>query len=102
MLLGFISLLLTVGEGPISKICVPRRVGNSWHPCDPEEEATTMSKDEDESEDIQGITGRRLLHKESFPIFRRILAGGGINKCEAQVIVSFAHNSCSRCNNSNY
>ncbi|KAK3035358.1 hypothetical protein RJ639_033642, partial [Escallonia herrerae] len=33
MLLGFISLLLTVGQDPISKICIPKSVGTSWHPC---------------------------------------------------------------------
>ncbi|KAK3018719.1 hypothetical protein RJ639_003914, partial [Escallonia herrerae] len=33
MLLGFISLLLKVGQDPISKICIPKSVGNSWHPC---------------------------------------------------------------------
>ncbi|WOL00024.1 MLO-like protein 6 [Canna indica] len=33
MLLGFISLLLTVGQSTISEICVPRSVADSWHPC---------------------------------------------------------------------
>ncbi|EPS57163.1 hypothetical protein M569_17658, partial [Genlisea aurea] len=33
MLMGFISLLLTVGESPLSRICVPRNVGHSWFPC---------------------------------------------------------------------
>ncbi|XXG66787.1 hypothetical protein AAC387_Pa06g0289 [Persea americana] len=33
MQMGLISLLLTVGEGPISKICVSRAVGNSFLPC---------------------------------------------------------------------
>ncbi|XP_042374751.1 MLO-like protein 6 [Zingiber officinale] len=59
MLMGFISFLLTVGQSSISKICVPMSVGNSWHPCDPSEEA-----------DITG-SGRRLLQ------FRRSLAAGG-------------------------
>ncbi|KAK4734188.1 hypothetical protein R3W88_008449 [Solanum pinnatisectum] len=34
MLLGFISLFLTVVQDPVSKICIPRGVGRSWHPCD--------------------------------------------------------------------
>ncbi|KAM7504455.1 hypothetical protein LguiB_003359 [Lonicera macranthoides] len=34
MLLGFISLLLTVTQDYVSKICVPKSIGNSWHPCD--------------------------------------------------------------------
>lgn len=33
MLLGFISLLLTVGQGPIADICIPSKVARSWHPC---------------------------------------------------------------------
>ncbi|CAL9160326.1 unnamed protein product [Musa hybrid cultivar] len=33
MLLGFVSLLLTVGQSAISEICVPKSVGDSWHPC---------------------------------------------------------------------
>ncbi|CAK9136151.1 unnamed protein product [Ilex paraguariensis] len=44
MLLGFMSLLLIVVQGPISKICIPRSVGASWHPCRVEEE-------DDETED---------------------------------------------------
>ncbi|KAK1397553.1 hypothetical protein POM88_007416 [Heracleum sosnowskyi] len=34
MLLGFISLLLTVLKGTISEICLPKAIGNSWLPCD--------------------------------------------------------------------
>ncbi|KAG5533242.1 hypothetical protein RHGRI_027441 [Rhododendron griersonianum] len=34
MLLGFMSLLLTVTQDRIAEICIPRSVGNSWHPCD--------------------------------------------------------------------
>lgn len=34
MLLGFISLLLTMTqETALSDICVPKKVGDSWHPC---------------------------------------------------------------------
>ncbi|KAL1553239.1 MLO-like protein 6 [Salvia divinorum] len=34
MLLGFISLLLTVTQDYLSDICVPKNVAYSWHPCD--------------------------------------------------------------------
>ncbi|XP_019193211.1 PREDICTED: MLO-like protein 12 [Ipomoea nil] len=34
MLMGFISLLLTIFQDPVSNICIPESVGNSWHPCD--------------------------------------------------------------------
>lgn len=40
-------MLLTVGQGPISKICVPKSVGNSWHPCNKEEENDITDFDED-------------------------------------------------------
>ncbi|OVA11098.1 Mlo-related protein [Macleaya cordata] len=33
MLFGFISLLLSVGQGPISKICIPKSVGDNFLPC---------------------------------------------------------------------
>ncbi|XP_042001480.1 MLO-like protein 6 [Salvia splendens] len=33
MLLGFISLLLTVTQESLSDICVPKSVASSWHPC---------------------------------------------------------------------
>ncbi|XP_019193214.1 PREDICTED: MLO-like protein 12 isoform X2 [Ipomoea nil] len=33
MLMGFISLLLTIFQDTVSNICVPKSVGNSWHPC---------------------------------------------------------------------
>lgn len=38
MLLGFMSLLLTIGQGTISEICVPKSVGATWHPCSKQEE----------------------------------------------------------------
>lgn len=38
MLLGFISLLLTVVQDPVSNICVPKTVGYSWHPCKAQED----------------------------------------------------------------
>lgn len=75
MLLGFISLLLTVFQSPVSKICVPKSVGDSWHPCKPGEE-------DDDSGAPRGSDGhRRLLYTESSTIFRRILAGGGTDNC---------------------
>ncbi|KAL3649755.1 hypothetical protein CASFOL_006158 [Castilleja foliolosa] len=33
MLVGFISLFLTVSQDKIAEICIPRSVGHSWHPC---------------------------------------------------------------------
>ncbi|KAH7837107.1 hypothetical protein Vadar_009673 [Vaccinium darrowii] len=42
MLLGFISLFLTICEKPIANICVPRSVGETFLPCE------TMTSDEEE------------------------------------------------------
>ncbi|KAI3470456.1 hypothetical protein Pfo_027119 [Paulownia fortunei] len=33
MLLGFMSLLLTVGQEVLPEFCIPTSVGHSWHPC---------------------------------------------------------------------
>ena len=33
MLLGFISLLLTVFQARIAKICIPENLANKWLPC---------------------------------------------------------------------
>ncbi|KAK1572414.1 hypothetical protein Q3G72_032389 [Acer saccharum] len=38
MLMGFISLLLTMGQTTISDICVSRNIANSWHPCNKQQE----------------------------------------------------------------
>ncbi|KAG6583493.1 MLO-like protein 6, partial [Cucurbita argyrosperma subsp. sororia] len=61
MLLGFISLLLTVGQGPISDICIPEHVAATWHPCTKEKEAK-MNEDMEKSVEHLANNGRRLLH----------------------------------------
>jgi len=76
MLLGFLSLLLTVGQGLISRICISEKVASTWHPCSHE------NTDTEESE--HGTNSRRLLaafngSNEVTP--RRVLAGGGSDKC---------------------
>ncbi|XP_057964691.1 MLO-like protein 1 [Malania oleifera] len=43
MLLGFISLLLTVFRGSISKICIPKDLSDRWLPCNEKEENTGSS-----------------------------------------------------------
>ncbi|XAR72098.1 hypothetical protein NMG60_11018616 [Bertholletia excelsa] len=37
MLLGFISLLLTIAQEYISDLCIPKKVGYSWLPCGPDD-----------------------------------------------------------------
>lgn len=80
MMMGFISLLLTVGQGPISNICVPTSVANTWHPCK-KNYGHENTSDQNITDDDENI-GRRLLWSST----RRILAGGsGVDKCEAKV-----------------
>ena len=79
MLLGFISLLLTVGQGPITKICISKEVGATWHPCNKKQEANL----DQHSGVSHGEDGRRRLLSDDGA--RRILASGGADKCEAKV-----------------
>ncbi|CAI9105131.1 OLC1v1003989C1 [Oldenlandia corymbosa var. corymbosa] len=82
MLLGFISLLLTVGQGPISDICISKEIGATWHPCSKKQEAKKYANFEE-------LVGRRLLSDDQAAGLRRILAAGGGDKCEAKGKVSF-------------
>ncbi|XP_077231499.1 MLO protein homolog 1-like [Tasmannia lanceolata] len=63
MILGFISLLITVGTTPISKICIPAKAGDIMLPC----------------RRIDGGNNgrRRLLQYIVEPMERRVLVGGG-------------------------
>ncbi|XP_008806842.2 MLO-like protein 6 [Phoenix dactylifera] len=88
MLLGFVSLLLTVGQGTITDLCVPKSVAHSWHPCKMEAPDAAGSGSHESSE---SNPGRRLLHhSESMASFRRVLSGGAEpDKCAAKNKVSF-------------
>ncbi|KAK2643313.1 hypothetical protein Ddye_025076 [Dipteronia dyeriana] len=83
MLLGFISLLLTVGQSLITDMCIPESVANKWHPCgkDREEELNKVDTDQEETESEHR---RRLL------AVRRVLAAAAsTDKCAAQGKVPF-------------
>lgn len=85
MLLGFISLLLTVLQGPISSICISKSAGESWHPCKKEEEEET-STDSSSGEEHR----RRLLNWSNYGgSARRILAGDDDDKCADKGKVAF-------------
>ncbi|XP_015867941.3 MLO-like protein 1 [Ziziphus jujuba] len=43
MLLGFISLLLTVFQNPIAKICITKEEASKWLPCKKDDEADTKT-----------------------------------------------------------
>lgn len=71
MLLGFLSLLLTVLQDPIAGICIPMSVAATWHPCNDDPPKTTARKLEE--------------YSDSGFIFRRQLATKGYDKCTAHV-----------------
>ena len=71
MLLGFISLLLTVGTSYVAKICVPKDLGNKWLPCDKKD------KDDHDGDGDEGKNEhRRLLSYGEEMVWRRALASG--------------------------
>lgn len=91
MLLGFISLLLTVGQGPISNICVTESVGNTWHPCIKKQESKLIHNEHGHDHENTTTSDhehghRRLLYNSSDPggVARRVLAGAGGDKCAAK------------------
>ena len=45
MLLGFISLLLTVFQDTIAKICIPKRYSDDWLPCKKKKEDSSSSEE---------------------------------------------------------
>lgn len=76
MLLGFLSLLLTVGTSYIAKICVPEKIGYKMLPCKPEyyKSKGDGSGDDDDNNDHEGKSRRKLLNLAEEMIFRRVLA----------------------------
>ncbi|KAJ7975085.1 MLO-like protein [Quillaja saponaria] len=82
MLLGFLSLLLTVGQEPISGICISESVGATWHPC--------AKKEKKETDTESDSKGRKLLQfLEAEPSLRRMLATKGYDKCAEKGKVAF-------------
>ncbi|KAL6967293.1 MLO-like protein 12 [Sarracenia purpurea var. burkii] len=79
MLLGLISLLLTVGQSPISKICISESLGATWHPCSRSEEAK-LNKDGEE----EGHRRKLLTVSNDQGSFRRVLAAEGTDVCAAK------------------
>ncbi|XP_028077618.1 MLO-like protein 6 isoform X4 [Camellia sinensis] len=87
MLLGFISLLLTVLQGPISDICIPASVGATWHPCSNKQE---MAKLNHYVVTNKEQNRRKLLEMtNSEGSFRRVLATATTDKCALKNKVPF-------------
>lgn len=78
MLLGFISLLLTIGQAPISKICIPAKAGDIMLPC---KKAYNVQKEDGDS--------RRLLSYQEKVVWHRILAGSTVDNCSRYEVSDF-------------
>lgn len=77
MLLGFISLLLTVGTTYVAKICVSEKLGNLWLPCDKDLKNQASGDDDDNNDDSKGKNGhRKLISYAQEMVWRRALAAG--------------------------
>ncbi|BFG24917.1 hypothetical protein CerSpe_111910 [Prunus speciosa] len=91
MLLGFISLLLTVGTRYLPKICIPEKYGNTMLPCELESKYKEDGggKDDGKNRGGGGDGGddndrrRKLLEFAETMIWRRVLApsGGDSSAC---------------------
>ncbi|KAH1151445.1 hypothetical protein GLYMA_16G145500v4 [Glycine max] len=84
MMLGFISMLLVVFQGPLSKICISQNVASTWHPCSNPKKALSKSDGKSDSD----TNGRKLLEYLD-PIPRRVLAAKGYDKCADKGKVAF-------------
>ncbi|XP_031262657.1 MLO protein homolog 1-like [Pistacia vera] len=72
MLLGFISLLITVGTKPVSKICISAKAGSTMLPC-----KEPKDKEDYNNGGNDGDDRRKLLWHTGKVIRHRILAAGG-------------------------
>ncbi|XP_010547373.1 PREDICTED: MLO-like protein 6 [Tarenaya hassleriana] len=89
MLMGFISLLLTITQGIISDICISQSVASTWHPCSTSEAAKKYGKQDAEKEEEDETSSRKLLQLAESYIPRRSLATKGYDKCAEKGKVAF-------------
>ncbi|KAL4381096.1 hypothetical protein HN51_004823 [Arachis hypogaea] len=87
ILLGFISLLLTVFQNPISRICISKNVASTWHPCAVPKKSKSGYEDSDDDDGDDG--NRRKLLEYLGHIPRRVLATKGYDKCAEKGKVAF-------------
>ncbi|CAH8367077.1 unnamed protein product [Eruca vesicaria subsp. sativa] len=92
MLMGFISLLLTIGQNYISQICISESLAASMRPCSTSEEMKKYPpkpKDTGTDEGDEENSGRKLLELVESFIPRRSLATKGYDKCAEKGKVAF-------------
>ena len=95
MLMGFISLLLTIGQNYISQICVSESIAASMRPCSrSEEEKNYPNTKKDTGKDVgdEENSGRKLLELVVSFIPRRSLATKGYDKCAEKVKLHSSEN----------
>ena len=90
MILGFISLLLTIGTRVVATICIPAGLGSTMLPC---------KRDYNKKGDGGGDRRRKLFSYAEDVVFRRVLAAaaaaaGGGETCSKPV--SHLTGQCSR------
>ncbi|KAJ4726000.1 MLO-like protein [Melia azedarach] len=88
MLLGFISLLLTVGGNLISKICIPESAANTWHPCNKKEEEE-QNKEAEETTDYENRRRLLAVAASGGSLRRALAAASSGDKCAAKGKVPF-------------
>ncbi|KAG5382972.1 hypothetical protein IGI04_034442 [Brassica rapa subsp. trilocularis] len=89
MLMGFISLLLTIGQNYISQICISESIAASMHPCSESEEAKKYPPKKKDTKNDEENSGRKLLELVQSYIPRRSLATKGYDKCAEKGKVAF-------------
>ncbi|KAL7596452.1 hypothetical protein Lser_V15G28471 [Lactuca serriola] len=75
MLLGFISLLLTVGQSTITDICISKSLGDTWLPCS--------------KKDIKEMDAHHRANKEEILARRVLSAATSGDKCTSQGKIPF-------------
>ncbi|GLJ39969.1 hypothetical protein SUGI_0817700 [Cryptomeria japonica] len=76
MLLGFISLLLTIGQQPISKICISKKIAYSMLPCDKKKYSESKYEDDSGDENRRKLLWASMSSNQEVP-WRRVLASAG-------------------------
>ncbi|KAI3983597.1 hypothetical protein MKX01_000609 [Papaver californicum] len=72
MLLGFISLLLTFTQDYIIQLCIPTKVGNTWHPCLIKKKAKSKDTYEEKycgKKDMVPLVSKTAIHQLHIFIF---------------------------------
>ncbi|KAM1152054.1 hypothetical protein EV1_034360 [Malus domestica] len=72
MLLGLLSLLLTIGQDRILDICTSKAVGATWHPCNNKQDVRS-DKSKDKSSASDDNSRQRLLSVLLFGDFVNIV-----------------------------